>query len=81
MKEAAKRMGVGRREVGCGCFLLPACSVTTEVFLATAEVTPKALEGDGNTQPNCIILQFDQAITNFIAEKENGNDKLNSPVS
>lgn len=31
----------------------------------------------GTYEPNCIILQFGQAITNFIAQKEkkNGNDR------
>ena len=61
---------------------LSACSPTTELFPTVAEVTPKALEGDETHAPNCIILQFDQAITNFIAEKENGNDrdKFNSSI-
>lgn len=30
-------------------FPVAACSLTTELLPTTAEVTPKALEGDGNT--------------------------------
>jgi hypothetical protein len=40
------------------------------------------LKERGTHEPNCIILQFDQAITNFITEKENKNDrdKFNSSL-
>lgn len=69
---------------GVGLLVSPlsACSPTTELFPTVAGVTPKALEGDETRAPNCIILQFDQAITKFIAEKENGNDrdKFNSSI-
>ena len=86
MKEAAEGTGVGRRGAGGGVVPLvsplAACSPTTELFPTGAEVTPEALEGDEVQAPNCIILQFDQAITNFTAEKENGNDrdKFNSSI-
>lgn len=50
MKATAKGTRDGGQRGHTGFFFpVAACSLTTELLPTTSEVTPKALEGDGNT--------------------------------